>query len=163
VYSLGLILYEVLAGRRPYDTAGSLSGAIANITRAPPAPLSLIQPGDQSAGDELEAIVGKALAKDRAERYQSAAALRADLESWLLGKPVHARQHSTVYVLRKLAARHRVGVAVVTGLIVVLAGFSGVMAWSSGRLAKQRTLLAASLASSTIERGRLVRTRGRRN
>jgi WD40 repeat protein/serine/threonine protein kinase len=156
VYSLGLILYEVLSARRPYDTAGSLSGAIANITRTTPPPLSKIQPGDQVAGDELEAIVEKALAKNRSERYQSAAALKSDLDNWLAGRPVLARQHSTVYMLRKLAARHRVGFTVAAGLILILAVLAGIMAWSSRSLAHQKSLLAASLASSTIERGRLV-------
>lgn len=160
VYSLGLMLYEVLTGRRPYDTAGSLSGAIANITRTPPSPLGTIQPGDQPAGEELESIIEKALAKDRGERYQSAAALRNDIDNYLGGRPVEARHHSTVYLLKKLAQRHRVAVIATTGVILLLAAFAAIMAWSSGRLARQRTLLEASLSSSTIERGRLMGLNG---
>ncbi len=160
VYALGLILYEVLSGRRPYDTATSLSGAIANITRARPDPLGAIQPGDQPAGEELESIVEKALAKDRSERYQSAAALKGDIDNWLAGRPVEARHHSTVYLLKKLAMRHRLAVFATAGVILLLAAFAGVMAWSSGRLAMQKSLLAASLSSSTIERGRLMGLNG---
>lgn len=160
VYSLGLMVYEVLTGRRPYDTAGSLSGAIANITRAAPAPLRVIQPGNQPAGEELESIIERALAKDRSERYQSAAALKNDIDNWLAGKPVEARHHSTVYLLKKLALRHRVAFLATACVIVLLATFAGVMAWSSGRLARQRSLLQASLASSTIERGRLMGLNG---
>lgn len=156
VYSLGLMLYELLAGRRPYETDGSLTGAVANIVSLTPPPLSRLQPGDQPAGAELEAIVARSLAKDPAERYQSAAALQADLENWLAGRAVEARQHSTVYVLRKLAARHRVGFAAALGLLILLTAFAAAMTWSSRRLAHQRTLLAHALSSSTIERGRSV-------
>jgi WD40 repeat protein len=156
VYALGLLLYEVLAERRPYDTDGSLSGAIASIVNTPAPRLEVIQPGNQPAGAELEAIVQKALAKDRAERYQSAIALRNDIENYLAGRAVEARLHSTVYVLRKMAARHRVGFAAALGVVVLLAVFAVFMTWSSRRLAHQRELLAASLASSTVERGRSV-------
>jgi serine/threonine protein kinase len=160
VYSLGLILYEVLTGRRPYDTAGSLSGAIANITRNPPAPLGKLKPGDQAAGDELESIIERALAKERNERYQSAAALRNDIENYLAGRPVEARHHSTVYLLKKLAWRHRVAFLATTAGVTLLAAFAGVMAWTSSRLSNQRSLLQSSLASSTIERGRLMAVNG---
>ena len=156
VYALGLLLYETLTSRRPYETDGSLSGAIAAITRGGRAPLSTVEPGGQPAGDELEAIVAKALAPDREERYQSAAAMRDDLESLLAGRAVEARRQSTGYVLRKLASRHRPAVAAGAALLVLLAAFAGSMAWSSGRLSRQRTLLASALASSMIERGRLA-------
>lgn len=156
VYALGLLLYEVLAERRPYDTEGSLSGAIASIVNNPPPKLDIIQPGNQPAGAEIEAIVQKALAKDRSERYQSAVALRNDVENYLAGRAVDARLHSTVYVLRKMAARHRVGFTAALVLVVLLATFAVLMTWSSRRLAQQRELLAASLASSTVERGRSV-------
>jgi WD40 repeat protein/tRNA A-37 threonylcarbamoyl transferase component Bud32 len=160
VYSVGLIMYEVLTGRRPYDTESSLSGAISNIAHTAPTPVSTLQPGEQPAGGELEAIVNKALAKDRTVRYQSAAALKSDIDNWLAGRAIDARQHSTVYILRKMAARHRVPFAAAIGLILVLAAFAAAMTWSSRRLSHQRTLLAESLASSTIERGRLVGING---
>lgn len=160
VYSLGLILYELLAAHRPYDTDGSLSGAIANIVSRPTPPIVSLQPGDVPAGAELEAIVSKALAKDRNERYQSASALKRDIENYLSGRAVDARQNSTVYVLRKLASRHRVGFGVAMGMIVVLALIAIIMTWSARRLAHQSSLLSESLSSSTIERGRSVGRNG---
>jgi len=160
VYSLGLMLYELLAGRRPYETDGSLTGAVANIVSTTPPPLARLQPGDVPAGGELEAIVAKALAKEPERRYQSAAALKGDLDNWLAGRAVEARLHSTIYVLRKLAAKHRVAFSAAFGLVLLLAAFAVAMAWSSRRLAHQRTLLAEALSSSTIERGRSVARSG---
>lgn len=156
VYSLGLMLYEVLAGRRPYETDGSLTGAIANIVSVRPPPIERTQPGGAPAGAELEAIVAKALAKPREARYQSAAALGRDIENLLAGRAIEARQNSAVYVLRKMAARHRAGVAAAIGLLALLIAFAGAMAWSSRTLARQRNLLADALVSSAIERGRSV-------
>jgi WD40 repeat protein len=156
IYSLGLMLYGVLTGRQPYDTDGSLTGAISNITTTPPRGLGTVEPGVQPAGSELEAIVAKALAKDRRDRYQSAEALRADLVAWLEGRVVTARSASAWYAFRKLAARHRTAAIVASAFVVVLAAFALAMAWSATRLDVQRGLLADALASSTIQRGRLL-------
>lgn len=156
VYSLGLILYEILTSRRPYDTEGSLSAAITNITSAPPAPLTVILPGNHAVGRELHAIVFKALAKLPAERYQSAAAFRSDIEHWLTGAPVEAHPQSAAYLLRKLVSRHRTIAAAATAFVVLLVAFAGFMTWSSRTLARQGSLLTDSLAASMIERGRLA-------
>ena len=156
VYSLGLILYEILASKRPYDTEGSLSDAIGNITRTPPEALRLLHPGAQPAGGELRAIVGKALEKRPDHRYQSAAAMGSDIENWLQGRPVSAHGQSTLYLVRKLAARHRVSVGVIACIAGLLIALVISMAWSSAKLAQRRTQLSDALASSTIERGRLM-------
>jgi WD40 repeat protein/predicted Ser/Thr protein kinase len=156
VYALGLLAYEVLTGRRPYDTDGSLTGAISNITQREPAPLGVLSPGAQPAGAELEAVIRKALSKEREGRYQSAAAFGQDLVNWLNGWPVEARQQSAWYALRKAAARHRAAFAAAVGFVLVLSVFAALMTWSSRSLATQRGLLAGALSSSTIERGRLM-------
>ncbi len=160
VYALGLLLYVALTGRLPYDTGSSLSRTIASITLQEPAPLGRIGPGDRPAGGELQAIVSKALAKDPDLRYQSAAALRADIENWLAGRAVEARTQSSLYVLRKLAARHRTTVIVATGVLLLLAAFAGSTAWSAHRFSVQQALLADSLTQGTIERGRAATTAG---
>ncbi|MFN7020410.1 MAG: WD40 repeat domain-containing serine/threonine protein kinase, partial [Phycisphaerales bacterium] len=155
VYSLGVMLFEVLTGRRPYPTEHSLTGAVANITGADPAPLGAIQPGSLPADDELETIVRKALAKDRAHRYQTAGALAADIDNHLAGRAIDAKRESTLYLLRKAAARHRAAFAVAAGFLVILAALAVLMAWSARRLDRQRSLLADALSASTVERGRL--------
>lgn len=160
IYALGLVLYELLTGRRPYETDGSLTGAIDNIVRVEPSPMRSLVPGDLPAGPELEAIVRMALAKDRNARYQTAAALRDDLENYLAGRAVHARVESRWYALRKAASKHRMAIAMVAGGFVLLGAFAASMAWSSKKLSHQRGLLAASLSSSTIERGRLMGVTG---
>lgn len=156
VYSLGVILYETLTGRRPYDTERSLTGAIQNITRTAPRPVETIAPGAQPAGDELRTILAKALEKDAALRYQTAGELGADIDNLLAGRTVEAKRASALYMLRKTAARHRVAVTVAAGFLVVLSAFAVSMTWSARTLDHQRRLLAGSLASSNIERARLL-------
>jgi WD40 repeat protein/serine/threonine protein kinase len=156
VYSLGLILYELLTMRRPYDTEGSLTGAIANITTRDPAPLGNIEPGGAPAGAELEAIVRRAMAKERDRRYQTAGALAADLQNYLDGRLVDARRESSTYILRKTLVRHRVPVTIAAAFVVLLAALAVSTAWSSRRLARQGALLAENLAASNIERARLL-------
>jgi len=156
VYSLGLLLYEILTIRRPYDTEGSLTGIVANITSREPAPLGDIRPGLVPAGAELEAIVRKALAKERDRRYQTAGALAADLRNYLDGRLVDARRESSVYILRKTLVRHRVPVTIAAAFVLLLATLAISTAWSSRRLARQGELLAENLAISNIERAKLI-------
>lgn len=160
VYSLGLILYEILTTRRPYETEGSLTGAIASITSVEPAPLGAIQPGGQPAGAELEAIVRRALAKDRDRRYQTAGALKADLENFLEGKVVEARRESNIYMLRKAAVKYRVPVAIGAAFAILLTTLTVSTLLSSRTLARQGRLLSENLATSNIERGRLLSLTG---
>jgi hypothetical protein len=75
VFSLGIVLYEMLAGRRPFSGAGP-KGILNQIVTAPPGPLSL---PDGDAYTELAHVVNKCLRKEREERYQSAQDLAADL------------------------------------------------------------------------------------
>ena len=156
VYSLGLILYEMLTERRPYDTESSLSGALTNITKSPPEPMRVMQPGDVPAGSELESIIEKALTKEREDRYQSVSALRSDIENWLSGRPVQAHHQHTMYLVRKLVARHRVGFSICLAFVLLCVALAVSMTWSSQRLSEQRSLLASALTSSTVERGRLM-------
>jgi len=156
IYSLGLMLHEVLSGRALCDPDRPLTEVIRDIVSTPVPPIGTLPPGNQPADADLEAIVARALAKNPADRYQSAAALAEDLKNWLSGRAVDARQSSTVYVLRKLASRHRFAFAIILAATALLAAFAGAMTLASRRLSAQRTLLASALVSSTIERGRSV-------
>jgi serine/threonine protein kinase len=121
VYSLGVILYQLLTGRFPYDVGTSTNKTLCNIETAEPIPPRQVVTKFNS---ELEAVILKALAKDPAMRYPSAADLKRDMEWWLSGLPIVAKSVSSIYVLRKLVQRHAYVAAVVGLLAVILLGFS---------------------------------------
>jgi len=121
VYSLGVILYMLLTGRLPYDVSGSIAEALDNIQHEDPVrPRQIISKFDS----DVEAIVLKCLAKNRAERYQSAAELLGDLQRWLDDLPIVAKSVSSLYVLRKIVFRHRHTAKVGGLLIVIVLAFS---------------------------------------
>lgn len=156
IHALGLMLYEVLSGRHARDAERPVPELLHEIARVPIPALTSTAPDDDAADPDLGAIVAKAAALVPDDRYQSAAAMEADLGNWLDGRVIDARRTSTAYVLRKMAARHRVGVAfAAAGLAFVLA-LAGFMAWTSRTLERQRALLAAALSASNVERGRSV-------
>ena len=106
VYSLGVILYEMIAGRRPYDVHHAmLHEAVRVICETPPAPLSKSWSGAKKLDRDIETIVDKALEKPVARRYQSVSALGDDVSRFLTGQPILARPPSLGYQLRKLAAK----------------------------------------------------------
>lgn len=122
VYSLGVILYQMLTGTLPYDLSGRpLLSAVRIICEQSPA-----RPGSvhRSIPDEVETIVLKALEKEPARRYQSTAALADDVERYLGGYPIAARRPSSIYQLRKLVTRHKAtsGLAALLLLSVCITG-----------------------------------------
>lgn len=119
IYSLGVILYELLAGRRPYELSRALPEAARIVREQDPAPLGSVS--REYAGD-LETIVAKALEKDRTRRYVSAAGLGADLRCYLAHEPILAKPPSRIYHARKFVRRHRVLAGAAAAVFVVLAG-----------------------------------------
>lgn len=120
VYSLGVILYRMLTGEYPYEVVGSTLEVLQNIQKTEPTrPRTIIQKFDS----DLEAILLTALAKEPAERYQSAAELQSDLENWLEGRPIRVKSISTAYLLRKIIARHRFTSAVAALLLLIILAF----------------------------------------
>lgn len=116
VYTLGVILYELLTGRLPQDVRTMLvHEAVRAIREDDPTPAGSV---DRSLRGDIETIIAKALEKDKARRYQSAAELAADIRRHLSEQPIAARPASAVYRLRKFARRNK---AVVTGVGVAFA------------------------------------------
>ena len=136
VYALGVILFELLAHRLPYQLENRpLAEAARLILEQDPPRLGSLDP--ELRGD-VETIVAKALEKDPARRYPSAADLAADLRRWLAHEPILARPPSALYHLRKFARRHTglVGGVVATVAALVL-GLVGTILFAVGE-ARQR-------------------------
>ncbi|MFM9994468.1 MAG: protein kinase domain-containing protein [Phycisphaerales bacterium] len=116
VYSLGVVLYELLCGVLPYAVDGvSLSAATRIIREAAPRRLSAVRP--MLRGD-LETITLKALEKDRDRRYQSVADLAADIRRYLSRRPIAARPPSLAYLVMKLVSRNGLASALAAGALV---------------------------------------------
>ncbi len=127
VYSLGVMLYELLTGLSPYGEAvcaAALARAICDEEPPPPSATArragLARPGLDA---DLDAIVGKALKKDPAARYGSVAELAADLGRFLDGLPVAARRGSRLDRLGKVVRRQRWPLAAAAVAVAALAGF----------------------------------------
>jgi serine/threonine-protein kinase len=135
VYSLGVVLYELLSGERPYElkleSAAQLEQAILEIDPRVPSRRNLsparaqarntsVKTLRKALANDLDAIVLKAMSKQPERRYGSVEALRMDLEHWLDGKPVQAKTPSTSYWLRKFVARHRWSVGLGAGAVLTL-------------------------------------------
>ncbi len=119
VYSLGVVLFELLTGCLPYEIdQRPLPQAARVIQESEPARLSSIQ---RTFRGDLDTIVAKALEKDGARRYASVRELSADLRRFLAEEPIEARRASTLYQLRKFARRNRalVAGAAATALVLV--------------------------------------------
>lgn len=135
VYSLGVMLYELLTGALPYslkrNTRGALEEAIL-AGDAPPASSRVTDPRTARAlrGD-LDAIVQTAMRRDPDKRYPSAIDLAQDLESYLTSRPVQAQVDSALYRLRKFIGRNRLPVAAGAAVMLALASGLGVALWQA--------------------------------
>lgn len=130
VYSLGVILYRLLVGELPYTVEGSIFEIARTIGTVEPAPPRSRDPGIPA---DLEAIVLRALRKEKDRRYQSAASLARDLERYLSGAPVEARSGSGWYLLRKAVLLNRRRLALAGAAAALLVGAGAVVAVSMAR------------------------------
>ena len=141
VYALGVVLYELLCGERPYElkveSAAQLEQAILDIEPRAPSRRALSDSTAMGRGttgallrkqlaSDLDAIVLRALAKQPAQRYGSVEALGADLDRWLGGEPVEARAPSTVYRVGKFVRRHTLSVSLSAAAVVSLIAVAAV-------------------------------------
>ena len=148
VYSLGVILYALLTGMLPFDTAKWAKRPIDEVLRQlreddPPSPsakIDLLEKDTSTAAAErrsteprhlvsllhgdLDAITLKAVEKDRTRRYGTPSELAADIQRYLSNEPVQAQPPSATYRLQKYVRRHRVGVGVAAAFVIALVAFA---------------------------------------
>lgn len=135
VYGLGMVLYELLAGAAPFAEAGPGRVGMEEtrriiLERQAPPPSTVAPPGRRSAlrGDP-DAIVLKAIEKDRNRRYQSVNELAADVRRYLAHEPVLARRPGRLYFMEKFVRRHWMACAAAAAVTVSLLGGLGSSIW----------------------------------
>ncbi|TWT41073.1 Serine/threonine-protein kinase PknB [Phycisphaerae bacterium RAS1] len=155
VYSLGVIAYQMLTGRFPYEVVGPLALVMENIREAEP-----VRPREirRLIDDEVETIVLKCLRKEREHRYQGAAELARDVYRYLAGEPIEAKRQSAWYVLKKSLRRQR--------LKLIMAGAAAVAVLATAvfysfRLAGERSARLAAQERAILESSNRVRDRER--
>ncbi|RMH14073.1 MAG: serine/threonine protein kinase [Planctomycetota bacterium] len=122
VYGLGVVLYEMLCGRMPYEVSRrSPLEALRVICDDPPTQPTSVRPG---FSNELETIVLKMLAKERPRRYQTAGEAADDIERYLRGLPVRARRDTLMYRFRKALSRAKEHNPVATATAIMVIGIA---------------------------------------
>jgi tetratricopeptide (TPR) repeat protein len=174
IYSLGVLLYELLTGSTPLEFDGAEASLLESLRRvreeeaAPPsttlrqsprlAEVALLRATDAGrlpaqVDRELDWITLKALEKDRADRYETVSGLARDLERYLEGEPVDAAPPSAAYRMRKLVRKHRVGLATAAGflLLAVAAAIGGVwLAIRANRAERQARAVSSFLRDDVL-------------
>ncbi len=151
VYSLGVILYEMVTGRIPYELGETVVTAAQAIEHGEPIRPSTI---GERVDQDLEAITLKALAKDKAARYQSVEALAVDLRGYLAGEPISASVPSGLSHLVKTLRRHALAATFAATVFVLVTAFAAVAATLALRVAQERDLAVDARASETEARDR---------
>jgi serine/threonine protein kinase/tetratricopeptide (TPR) repeat protein len=134
VYSLGVVLYELLCDQRPYklqrDSRGALEEAI--LQADPPLPSDVADARRRaSLRGDLDTVVLEALKKIPAERYPTVHALLDDIERHLSSRPVLARRDSGWYRARKFVARNKLAVSAAGAIALALLGGAVVATWQA--------------------------------
>lgn len=168
IYQLGVVLYELLCGCRPYNVSGRNPSEIERIickeepTKPSTAIKHIIEEDKNTLGEitntrrtssdelrkrlrgDLDTIVMKALRKEPERRYDSAEQLASDMRNYLKGRPVTAHPDSLSYRTAKFIRRHQIGVVATLAIVILLIGYAFTITWHS-----QRT--QAALEQSKLE------------
>lgn len=171
IYVLGVLLFELLCGRRPFHLVGASLLEMERIIceQEAPIPSEMVARTERESPElitdivacrsttparlqkqlrgEIDSIIGMAMRKDPERRYSSAEQLAADLDRHLDGKPVLASKDTWIYRTRKFVGRHKLAVAASTAAVVTLAAFATITFVQAQRIAYERDV-------ATTERSR---------
>jgi serine/threonine-protein kinase len=186
VYSLGVLLYELLTGRRPHQFRNSLPQEIERIltTEEPERPSQVkgkrkkekgksaigerllpftfyLFPSAQPLRGDLDNIALMALRKEPQRRYTSVEQFSEDIRRYLDGLPVIARKDTLGYRASKFIRRHTVGVAMAAVVSLLIIGFGVTMAVQSARIARERDRAVIAKQQATEQRAQAERERDR--
>jgi non-specific serine/threonine protein kinase/serine/threonine-protein kinase len=142
VYSLGVMLYQLLTGKFPYPIDGALRETLHHIQTTDPRPP---REHRRDIGDEIATIAMKCLSKEPERRYQSAGELARDIRRHLAGEPIEAKRDSAWYSVRKTIDRYKAAVRAVSVLLVASLVFSAAMFWLRARAVTAEQLAAKRL------------------
>ena len=145
VYALGVILYELLAGKLPYQLTRHLHEAVQTIQQVDPSPLSSVS---RMYRGDIETIAARALEKDKTWRYASAAELAGDIGRHLEDQPITAKPPSTIYQLQKFARRNKALVAGTAAVLLVLVAGIIVSSREAVRARRAEQIAAKEAASA---------------
>ncbi|WP_395684027.1 protein kinase domain-containing protein [Dokdonella sp.] len=176
VYALGLMLCELLAGelpqRRLATSPAQLAREVEGTDSERPSTLAMRRTSGQmielygadveardivrSLAGDIDVIAAKALQRDPARRYPTAAAFADDLRRWLDGRPITARADSSAYRLAKFVQRHRLGVAAAALVVLSLLAGLGVALWQAEHARQQAQLAQQQATRAERVKGFLV-------
>jgi len=124
VYSLGVILYQLITGQLPHAVSNNLRQTVNEITGAPPPAPRSVRP---NIPDDVETIVLRCLAKEPERRYPTVGDLGRDIRHYLSGEPIDAKRDRTGYVIRRALARHKTVTALAALVLLLVVGFAVTM------------------------------------
>lgn len=180
VYSLGIILYELLTGVYPYPVDVSLPDVLRHIKETTPqrpsrawtaeSGIFISTCADRSSrrhacpvDDDLETIVLKALSKEKDRRYQTALDLARDVRHYLENEPIEARRDSTLYVLRKTIHRHRGAAVIAVAFVLLLVSWGTAITVGYGKERELNRELQEKAQRTAVQRDRAIDAESRAN
>lgn len=165
VYTLGLLLFELLTGTRPWSPAGEPIAHAMRVVLERPAPAPSVVaatlrdapvPSRQLRGD-FDAIVSKALRKEPTHRYETVDALKVDVERAINGEAVAARAGARMYLFGRFLRRYLWGAIAVAAVVLSLSIGLGAAAWQAKRAQLERDVARRDAAREEAVRYQLTR------
>jgi hypothetical protein len=175
IYSLGVLLYELLTGSTPFDRQRLENAGLDDLRRIireeePPRPSTRLSTLGQALSTvsarrniepaklpalvrgDLDWIVMKAMEKDRTRRYETASSLAADVRHFLREEPIEARPPSPLYRFRKFARRHKVTITTVWLVATAMIFGTGISIWQAARAIAERNEKVRALGDALVAR-----------